>query len=208
MKTLSLNRPLLLMIVGLPGAGKSFFARQFSDTFGVPVVSANRIAHVVGEDSNALHALADYQIGELLKTKRSFLVDGLCNSRAERQALEKLANTAGYGTLIIWVQTDEPTAKFRASKRSVSKPDDAYNQSITSVQFAAIAKQFAPPQRETYVVISGKHAYSTQAKMVLRKLATPHAEEAEEVHKQQTEQPRPTPRSFGSSTPRRSVMIR
>ena len=204
------------MIVGLPGAGKSFFARQFSETFGVPVVSVDRIRHELfaeptySKDEQAIvDRLADYQIGELAKTKRSFIVDGRCNNRADRLALERIAEPAGYGTLIIWVQTDEPTAKFRSNKRKPGKIDDIYNRSMTSDQFATQAKQLSTPQRESYVVISGKHAYSTQAKMVLRKLATPHAEEAEEAHKQENTQGqrRPLPPTIAGQ-PRRSVLIR
>ena len=48
MKSLSLAKPLVLVVIGLPGAGKSFFARQFSETFGAPMVSGDRIRHVLG----------------------------------------------------------------------------------------------------------------------------------------------------------------
>ncbi len=208
MKTLSLNRPLILMIVGLPGAGKSFFARQFAETFGVPMVSADRLRHELfaaptfSKDEQAIiDRLADYQIGELAKTKRSFIVDGRYNNRADRLTAEKLAEAHDYGTLIIWVQTDEPTAKIRATKRKPGRADDAQTHSLTLEQFTVFAKHLSAPQRESYVVISGKHAYSTQAKMVLRKLAAPHAKQAGQLQKPAA---RPTP----SASPRSRVLIR
>jgi predicted kinase len=186
MKSLSLQRPLMLMIIGLPGAGKSFFARQFSDTFGVPVISIDRLRHELyrtptfsKDEQHLLERVADLMAGELAKTKRSFIIDGRCDSRAQRQAVEKLATAHGYSTLVIWIQTDQATAKLRATKRRPERIDDAFNPNLTPEQFATLAKQFAAPTREDYVVISGKHAYSTQAKMVLRKLAAPHVAQAQ-----------------------------
>lgn len=178
------------MVVGPPGVGKSFFSRQFSDTFGAPWVNVDRLRHELfsepnfsNDEQDILQRLVEYQAGELLKTKRSFLLDGCCNTRVQRQRIEKLAKEHGYGTLVIWVQTDPATSKWRATKRNPKRTDDQYSVSLTSEQFTTFARRFTPPTREHYVVISGKHTYSTQAKMVLRKLAGPHVTEAENAHK-------------------------
>lgn len=215
MKKLSLTRPLVLMVVGLPGAGKSFFAKQFSETFGVAHACSDRIRHELfaqpqfTQDENIIvERIQTYFVDELAKTGRSFLIDGSCNAAAERRRLCELAKVNGYSTLVIWVQTDPATAKARSLRRSASKPDDQYNCGLSAQQYDTLAKRFTPPTNEDYVVISGKHTYSTQARMVLRKLAAPRAEAAEQAHKQKTAQavapsPRPVPK------PRqRNVIIR
>jgi predicted kinase len=229
MKTLSLARPLILILVGLPGAGKSFFARQFSEMFGAPMVSYDRMrfelfakTQLSQSEHDIVHRIANYQMEELVKTHRSFLIDGGASALADRQKLEQVAKKHGYGTLVIWVQTDEVTSKSRATKRNPKRPDDAFSPSITDTAWREQAKRFVLPTREAYMVISGKHAFSTQAKMVLRKLTTPHVQEAETAHqRQQTSERKPVaprrsteqitvqrPRQTGTQTPtRRNVVI-
>lgn len=168
-------------MVGLPGAGKSFFARQFSQTFGAPIVSYDRLRYELfnditfsKEEQVIIGRIADYQIEELLKTRRTFLIDGGGNTYSERTKLEKIAKQAGYETLVVWVQVDIGSAKKRSMKRSKQRIDDKYNRSLHADEYAAQAKRLAPPKaKEHFTVISGKHTYHTQAKAVLKKLVTP-----------------------------------
>lgn len=224
MKTLALSRPLVLVLIGLPGAGKSFFARQFSEMFGAPIVQYDRIQFELFEKSylepaeqDIIRRIANYQMDELVKTRRSFIVDGGAGTTAERQKLEQLAKSNGYGTLLIWVQTDDITCRKRATKRNPKRSaEDAISPSITESQWAEAAKKFQQPSREQYMVISGKHAFSTQAKMVLRKLTAPHASEVDaaqlKVQERKTQPPAPRPNPAGAkrpmpAPPRRNVVI-
>lgn len=219
MKALSLARPLLIMIIGLPGAGKSYFARHFSDTFGAPLVSADTMRFELFDtpqftpnEYGLVKRLLGHQLGELVKTKTSILVDGICNNRQDRQSLEQFAAQHGYGTMLVWVQTDEPTAKTRATTRNSKRPGDEFNTKLTASQFAAHAKQLNPPvKNEDYVVISGKHTYSTQAKMVLRKLAAPRVEKADVAYQTETRHARAAAPAVAPSRTvqaRRNVIIR
>ncbi|HSE61637.1 MAG TPA: AAA family ATPase, partial [Candidatus Saccharimonadales bacterium] len=92
MKTLSLSRPLIIMLIGLPGSGKSFFGRQFAEMFAAPLVSYDRLRYELfaqpthsQEEQEVVKRVADYQIEELVKTHRSFVVDGGCNAKTDRQ---------------------------------------------------------------------------------------------------------------------------
>jgi predicted kinase len=222
MKALSLARPLLILVIGLPGAGKSFFARHFSDTFGAPLVSADELQFELFDppkftpmEHGLIKRLAERQLTQLTKTRSSIIVDGICNTRPERQQLEQFAAAHNYGTMIVWVQTDELTAKNRATTRNKKRPGDELNVKLTAEQYVAQSKRAMPPVKsEDYVVISGKHTYSTQAKMVLRKLAAPRAEKAEAAYQKETEQvrartPSPAPRTGAPATQaRRNVVIR
>lgn len=186
MKSLSLTKPQVLIIIGLPGSGKSFFARQFSETFSAPVVSYDQIRHGIFEqasyDKNELSTIqriADYQLNELLKTQKTVIFDGGGDTRSQRMDLRKRVRGAGYDTLLIWVQTDSATARYRSMKRSSRRIDDQYNQSLSAQQYEYLAKRFtAPISSESSVVVSGKHTYPTQAKVVLKKLVIPREEQA------------------------------
>lgn len=220
MKALSLARPLLILVIGLPGAGKSFFARHFGDTFGAPLVSADEMQFELFDppkftlmEYGLIKRLAERQLTQLTKTRSSIIIDGICNTRQERQQLEKFAAAHNYGTLIVWVQTDEPTAKSRSTQRNKKRQGDELNVKLTTEQYSAQAKRLVQPVKaEEYVVISGKHTYATQAKMVLRKLAAPRIEKAEVAYQKETEQARARIPSVASrpTTPqaRRNVVIR
>lgn len=181
MKSLSLARPLVIMVIGLPGSGKSFFARQFADMFGSPLVSADFIRHALAPESayspreDALvAALLQNEVHELLKTGKTVIVDGSANSKAVRSAIERQATKLGYGKMVIWVQTDEPTCVSRSLKRSSKRKTDQLNSSMSPESFERYKKQLNPPApTENIVVISGKHTFPTQARIILKKLVTP-----------------------------------
>jgi predicted kinase len=169
MKSLQLSRPHVLMMVGIPGSGKSSFAEKFAETFGAPRISFDVIRSLT-LDAPAARSLMTGQLQELLKTRQTLIVDGATETRTERQDIVRTARAAGYEPLIIWVQTDPSTAKSRALKQShtgsVSTPD-AFDQAF---------RRFTPPNAtEKSVVISGKHTYATQTKVVLKKLSEPRA---------------------------------
>jgi predicted kinase len=184
MKSLSLSRPLVIMIIGLPGSGKSFFARQFADMFGAPLISTDFIRHALfpeskytAEEDAYVNALTDNELTELLKTHKTIIIDGGMNNRTTRLTTERLAAKNGYGKLAIWVQTDEPTSLSRSTKRSSKRQTDALNNSMDTATFERIKKQFsAPTATENVIVISGKHTFATQARVVLKKLVAPRNE--------------------------------
>ena len=71
----------------------------------------------------------------------------------------------GYEPLFVWVQTDLATTKARALKKNVP-----------SSVFEAERKRFTPlKESDPYVVISGKHNYASQLKIVLRRLSSARA---------------------------------
>lgn len=166
MKHLSLTKPHLIITVGIPGSGKSYFAEKFASTFGAPYICQRRIEKLT---TDHIDELVQLQLDELLKTKQSIVFDGDSATRAERVRLSKKARDAGYETLLIWIQTDQQTAKMRATSK---KATDTSTQNED--EFDRFIKQFTPPNAvEKPLVISGKHTYASQAKVVLRKLSAP-----------------------------------
>lgn len=158
-------------MVGIPGSGKSFFAEHFAVTFNAPYVSFGRIAEQVfssnGIDNiDTVAAVADYLLAELLKTGQTVIYEGETDSRVNRQSLIKLARDNGYEPLMVWVQTESLASKDRAVRQRKAK-------TLTSEQFDSAIKRFTPPNvTEKAVVISGKHTYASQLKIVLNRLTS------------------------------------
>jgi predicted kinase len=171
MKSLSLSQPHAIIMVGIPGSGKTFFAEKFADTFRAPYVSPETIADLLDTDEVSIDAVLQYQLGELLKTQQSIIIDGGGDTRAARAELARKARAGGYKPLLIWVQTDPVTAKVRSLK--AKKPKRA----LTAETYDRLIERFsAPAAIEKALVISGKHTYATQAKVVLKKLSEPRTE--------------------------------
>ncbi|PID33324.1 hypothetical protein CR969_01335 [Candidatus Saccharibacteria bacterium] len=160
MKSLQLTSPHIIAMVGNLGAGKTQFANEFAKMFKAPKLEYSRLEALIGDAKSAAELNQDL-LDEFLKTGKTIVFDGPTNKRILRAELVKKARQNGYKVLFVWVQTDEATAKARWMKKH-HHDATIYEQEL---------KRFSQPhETENYVVISGRHTYSTQARTVLRRL--------------------------------------
>lgn len=162
MKSLTSNKPQILLVVGQPAAGKTFFAKQFSDTFKTIHVDYEHYHRLLGSVELGDVAVTEF-LKELFKTKQTIIVEGRGESRHDRYLLANLARSKGYDLLIVWVQTDPQTIKQRVSRSEAYTAAD-YNTKLASFE--------APDRTEPVIVISGRHTFPGQAKMVLKRIVT------------------------------------
>lgn len=177
MNRVTLNQQVVLLMLGYPGAGKTFFARQFSDKANMALVSADRIRFELfeeptysREENDVVLRLCDFMLEEYLKNGMSVIYDAMLNSKAERRRKRNFISKYTKNALTVWVQTDKETARFRATNRDRRQTDDKYSDSITSEQFDRLRRELTRPDDENYVVISGKHVFTNQAHVVLLKM--------------------------------------
>lgn len=166
MKPLIPNTPHVIIMVGIPGAGKTTFAENFAKTFHAPYINPRSISDLTGIDDEATEKVTKLLFDELLKTRHTLIYEGSTFAKAQRQALEQMVTKAGYRTLLVWVQTDP----FEAKRRATKKQTDGSH--ISPGVFDDAVTQFQnPSEAEKPVVISGKHTYTTQLRTVLKRLA-------------------------------------
>ncbi len=166
MKPLTPPSPHAIIMIGIPGSGKSAFAEHFADTFQAPIVNFSKLQQQFSLTEKKAIELRDTFLSQLLKTRRTLLIDGGANTKTQRAELTKSLTAAGFAPLTVWVQTDTNEARRRAVKpypQGSGLSDDAFLSKVKSFQ--------APVAQEKPVVISGKHTYATQLKVVLRQLA-------------------------------------
>ncbi|MFZ1361208.1 MAG: AAA family ATPase [Candidatus Saccharimonadales bacterium] len=193
MKSLNLAKPHLIVIVGVPGSGKTFFASQFSHTFNAPYLCTSDLLQF-SNDERVLNGLWDFMLDKILQTKQTLLIEGTGAAISERRQLSERARNYGYQPLFVWVQTEPATAKQRATHGTTR---------LSVHEFNEHASQFQPLQAsEPYMVISGKHTYASQAKNVLKKLVEPRIKSTRITPKQRPHAPNATP-----STGRGRIMI-
>lgn len=165
MKSLQLEKPHAIVVIGLEGSGKSFFAAKFADTFNAPFIEQSFFARTA-IDEKAADELMNNTMEQMLKTGRSVVVELALATRSQRNDMSRLLRSSGYVPMYVWVQVDTDTAMTRAYKATGTRQDE----------YMERMKRFsAPHQTEKALVISGKHTFATQAKAVLKKLSSPRA---------------------------------
>lgn len=148
-------------MVGVPGAGKSQFAAEFSKMFHAPWLDSG-LLEALSEDTERVQQTSGALLQEMMKTRQTILFEGATERRSWRAELGRMARANGYNILFVWVQADASTAKHRWLKQRRGEVE----------QFEQKIKQFSPPHdSEPYIVISGHHTFNTQAKTLLRQLA-------------------------------------
>lgn len=210
MKPLTSTSPHAIIMVGIPGSGKSTFADRFADTFQAPIVSQTKLEREFGLSFETARSLRDLILAEYIKLHRTILIDGGLDAKDEREELVKKLKKVGYQPLIVWVQTDTAEALRRAVKPYPR------GSGLSPEKFDELVGVFNPPhEKEKTVVISGKHTYNSQLKIILKQLAAPDPKAGKVVkpatlpalqpHPQSQPQPEPEPPTRSRS---RQVFIR
>lgn len=186
MKQLNLTPPLLLITMGYPGAGKTFFARQFAETYGMPHLNQERLRFELFEkpqfnedESDIINRVLFYALEQTMKTNQNIICDGNFSTAAQRKALYEIAKQNVYRTLLVWLQTDRTTSYQRAARRDRRSPESKYSFNLDQRTFEAITSALQrPTEKEASIVVSGKHAFKGQNVTVLRKIAELYTNEA------------------------------
>lgn len=184
MKKLQLTPPLLIITMGYPGAGKTYFSRQFSELYNIPRLSEEVYRFELFEqplfnkdESQIIERILHYSLLQLMKSEQTIICDGDFLTLKQRKAMYELAAGNGYRTLTIWLQTDADTSATRAGTRDKRSLDNKFSFAIDRSTFSRIADRLERPvEKEQTVVISGKHAFRSQCLTVLRKITSMYSE--------------------------------
>lgn len=178
MTKLSPNKPLLIMLYGYPGSGKTHFSRQLSETIGAAHVQGDRIRSELFErprydkqENDIVYHLTEYMTTEFLKAGVSVVFDTNAMRLTERRELRSLAAKCKAQPLLIWLQIDADSALARLSGRDRRKNDDKYAVTYDANSFKNyIGHMQNPSPTEEYIVISGKHHFNTQKNAIIKRL--------------------------------------
>jgi predicted kinase len=213
-------KPLFIQLYGLPGSGKTYFARQLSDHIQAAHVQGDRIRHELFEkprydkqENEVIGQLMDYMAEEFLSAGISVIYDTNAMRYAQRHALREMARKAHAQPLLVWLQVDADSSFARTTQRDRRRSDDKYAEPLDRSTFNELAGRMQNPQAaEDYVVISGKHVFKTQFSAVMKKLHELHLIRADEVASNVTKPGMvnlvPNPSAGRVDMTRRNIMIR
>jgi len=166
------------MLYGFPGEGKTYFARQLCDHLQAAHVQGDRIRAELFEQprydnqENAIIAqLTSYMTGEFLSAGISVVYDMNAMRSAQRHAMRDMARRLGAEPLVVWFQIDLESSFARSMKRDRRKADDKYAVPMDRSTFDNIVGHMQnPASTEEYIVVSGKHLFSTQLSATMKRL--------------------------------------
>jgi predicted kinase len=171
-------KPFLMLFYGFPGAGKTYFARQFCENVQAAHLQADRIRGELFEaprydkqENDIVNHLMNYMTEEFLSAGLSVAYDINAVKAAQRRRLYDMALKHHAQPIVIWFQMDTETAFGRIVKRDRRKADDKFAANYDRSSFDdAIAPMQNPVPSENFAVISGKHLFNMQQSAVIAKL--------------------------------------
>lgn len=172
-----LNSPVLLLLYGYPGGGKTFFARQFSDEIGAIHVSNEQLRYdffsnptYSQQENEIVDHLMVYMAEKFLSVGVSVVFDVNTSRYKLRRELSNIATKFKAKTIVVWVQIDLESAFTRVARRDRRRLDDKYATPLDRTSFEGhISKMQNPQHGEEYIVVSGKHTFNTQRDAVIKK---------------------------------------
>jgi predicted kinase len=177
MSKLSTSKPVLIMLYGYPGAGKTHFARELSETVEAAHIQADRVRFELLEEprydkqeNDIIDHLMEYMAEEFLGAGVNVIFDANAMRLVQRRTLRDIARRKKALPILVWLQIDQDSAFGRTSRRDRRRTDDKYARPYTQEDFDHVLGGMQNPQNEEYIVISGKHTFNSQRSVVLKKL--------------------------------------
>jgi len=120
-------RPVLIVLCGLPGSGKSFLSERLGQALPAVVVESDRVRKAVhdvpiytGAESAYVHRLCHAMIANLLESGFRVVFDATNLFERQREVLYHLADRCQAGLLVVRVVAPAGVARQRLLKRGAS----------------------------------------------------------------------------------------
>jgi len=127
-----MNLPTLIILMGLPGSGKSYVSDYLRRKYGYTVLSGEEITNqlfgtekVSGKQYSEAYKTIRQKASELLLQEKSVVIDGTNLRQAFRQQIYDEVSCSS--TKLIYLKVDDKIALDRISKRNNSCSLDTFN---------------------------------------------------------------------------------
>ena len=157
-----MRKPVLYLMLGYPGSGKTTAARMIHKLTGAEHLWADKIRNGrypspshSHEENLDLYTFLNNLTEELLAQGKSVIFDTAFNFYKDREYLRSIAEKHDAAVIVVWVRTAKELAKERATHEDHASRN-AYPYKMSLNRFKRIAGNLESPQpNERYVVLDG-----------------------------------------------------
>ena len=158
----------LFMMLGYPGSGKTTFARQLAETYGMVRISSDDLRPYMYKDVAAIRdtrnnplvfGALDYMTEKLLDAGQSVVYDSNWNRMNDRKSARAVAAKRGAQAILVWIKAPLETARSREQERArageaLAIPPERYEQLVARLQ--------EPTSNEKVILIDGVMPFTEQ----------------------------------------------
>lgn len=148
-----MNRPILYLMLGYPGAGKTTVAEKITKITGAVHLNSDWFRlHMYKKptfsqaEHDSLYGNLDYLCELILSTGKSVVYDANLNRYVHRQEKYDIAEKTDAEAKLIHVQTDEATARQRATVEADKNPNHRPYGNMDLKIFNRLASEIEPPK--------------------------------------------------------------
>lgn len=152
-----MSKPVLYLMVGYPGAGKTTVAQLIAQRTGATHIWADLERHRMFDnpthgqtESQELYEELNQRAEELLAAGRSVVFDTSFNHRRDRDLLRQLAAKHGAETVVVWLTTSAEVARDRATHSQVVR--NGYDFNMSGQEFDRIVSHLEPPAKDEKII--------------------------------------------------------
>ncbi len=174
-------RPILVMFLGVPGSGKTYFARRLADKLNAVRINGDSMRLAIFgsiEEMKKLHSsderyklntytfnALDYVADQILQRGHDLVYDAHHNKRIDREALEKLAAAHEAVPVVAWIKTPLDIAVKRGQEREATVDQRKFTEEeISEVINRHQANTDEPIDTELVISIDGQLPFEEQFK--------------------------------------------
>ena len=115
--------PFLVMVMGLPGSGKTYFARRLARLLSAELISSDQVRYehrlrgrYAEEDKRRVYEIMIEQADDTLRKERSVILDATFHRRTYRRLAERIATEGTYPLYYIRVVADDAVIRERTNR--------------------------------------------------------------------------------------------
>lgn len=170
--------PLLIVFLGFPGSGKTYFATRLAERIRAVTInsdalrvsmfgSMDRIDQIRKTDESRLYrdvfGAMDYATMQILLAGHSVVYDAQQTRRENRDHIAEMAFAAKATPIFVWMRTDEKVAFRRAQNREARSDSHQYSEeTIRRIMDWSKKRLELPGVDENFIEISGELPFEHQ----------------------------------------------
>lgn len=175
-----MKKPTLLVTLGFPGSGKTYFSEKLSKERGFFHINSDIIRFTYSknptfskDEHEGVFALMDLITEKLLKSGISVIYDCNTNFRSHRSRIRSIAKRARANYYLVWLQTNIRMAEKRLVKRAAlrgKKKRLLYRPVNLETLHKLKNEMQIPTNKEKFIAIDGHLPFSKQIKILDKQL--------------------------------------